>query len=237
MSAHAEAFGRDRWRIYKCEERLPVVNLGGTAVGTGLAAPRQFAFQVTEHLRGITGLAWLGRKTSSKRHRTHVFVEVSGILKACASNLLKVSGDLRLLFGPDAGIGELRLPPRQAGSSIMPGKVNPVIPEAVSQAAMAVMAHDQSITFAASLGNLELNAFLPSLPILSWEVLICSQCLFHSSAGFALPGWKPMRPMSQKRRWRDGISYRAHRYDRISGCAGNCCRSDGCRDRIRSHCT
>ncbi len=163
MSAYAEAFGRDRWRIYKCEERLRVVNLGGTAVGTGLAAPRQYIFQVTEQLRSITGLG-LARAENliEVTQNTDAFVEVSGILKACASNLLKVAGDLRFLSsGPDAGIGELRLPPRQAGSSIMPGKVNPVIPEAVSQAALAVMAHDQSITFAASLGNLELNAFLP----------------------------------------------------------------------------
>lgn len=163
MSAYAEAFGRDRWRIYKCEERLRVLNLGGTAVGTGLAAPRQFIFRVTEQLRSITGQG-LARAENliEATQNNDVFVEVSGILKACASNLLKVSGDLRLLSsGPDAGIGEIRLPPRQAGSSIMPGKVNPVIPEAVSQAAMAVMAHDQSITFAVSLGNLELNAFLP----------------------------------------------------------------------------
>lgn len=163
MSAYAEAFGRDRWRIYKCEERLRVLNLGGTAVGTGLAAPRQYIFRVTEHLRSITGLG-LARSENlvETTQNNDVFVEVSGILKACAGNLLKVAGDLRLLSsGPDAGIGELRLPPRQAGSSIMPGKVNPVIPEAVSQAAMVVMAHDQAITFAASLGNLELNAFLP----------------------------------------------------------------------------
>jgi aspartate ammonia-lyase len=163
MSAYAEAFGRDRWRIYKCEERLRVLNLGGTAVGTGLAAPRQYIFRVTEHLRSITGLGLArGENLIEVTQNNDVFVEVSGILKACASNLLKVAGDLRLLSsGPDAGIGEIRLPPRQAGSSIMPGKVNPVIPEAVSQAAMAVMAHDQSIAFAASLGNLELNAFLP----------------------------------------------------------------------------
>jgi aspartate ammonia-lyase len=93
---------------------------------------------------------------------TDVFVEVSGILKALASNLLKISTDLRLLSsGPDAGIGEIRLPERQAGSSIMPGKVNPVIPEAVSQAAMVVMGNDQVIAMACSMGNLELNAFLP----------------------------------------------------------------------------
>jgi aspartate ammonia-lyase len=163
MSAYAEAFGRDRWRIYKCEERLRVMNLGGTAIGTGLAAPRQYIFQVIEHLRSITGLG-VSRAENliEATQNTDVFVEVSGILKACASNLLKVATDLRIMSsGPDAGFGEICLPPRQAGSSIMPGKVNPVIPEAVSQAAMTVMANDQAITFACSMGNLELNAFLP----------------------------------------------------------------------------
>jgi aspartate ammonia-lyase len=163
MGAYAEAFARDRWRIYKCEERLRVVNLGGTAIGTGLSAPRQYIFRVVERLREITGLG-LARAENLVEctQNNDVFVEVSGILKACATNLLKVSGDLRLLSsGPDAGFGEIRLPPRQAGSSIMPGKVNPVIPEAVSQAAMAVMAHDQAIAQACAMGNLELTAFLP----------------------------------------------------------------------------
>ena len=163
MAAYAEAFARDRWRIYKCEERLRVVNLGGTAIGTGLAAPRQFIFRAIEHLRDVTNLG-LARAENlvEATQNTDVFVEVSGILKACASNLLKVATDLRLLSsGPDAGLGEIRLPARQAGSSIMPGKVNPVIPEAVSQAAMAVMANDQAIAQACSMGNLELNAFLP----------------------------------------------------------------------------
>jgi aspartate ammonia-lyase len=91
-----------------------------------------------------------------------VFVEVSGILRALASNLLKASNDLRLLSsGPNAGLGEIRLPPRQAGSSIMPGKVNPVIPEAVAQAALAVLGQDEALTYACSSGNLELNQFLP----------------------------------------------------------------------------
>jgi aspartate ammonia-lyase len=163
MAAYAEAFGRDRWRIYKCEERLRVVNLGGTAVGTGLSAPRQYIFRAIDHLRDITGLG-LARAENlvEATQNCDVFVETSGILKALASNLLKISGDLRLLSsGPDGGLGEIRLPARQAGSSIMPGKVNPVIPEAVSQAAMAVMANDQAITMACSMGNLELNAFLP----------------------------------------------------------------------------
>jgi aspartate ammonia-lyase len=163
MGAYAEAFARDRWRIYKCEERLRIVNLGGTAIGTGLSAPRQYIFRVVDRLRDITKLG-LSRAENLVEctQNADVFVEVSGILKACASNLLKVSTDLRLLSsGPDAGLGELRLPPRQAGSSIMPGKVNPVIPEAVSQAAMLVMSNDQALTQACSMGNLELNAFLP----------------------------------------------------------------------------
>jgi len=163
MSAYAEAFSRDRWRIYKCEERLRVVNLGGTAIGTGLGAPRQYIFTVVEHLREITGIGLArGENLIDATQNCDVCVEVSGILKALAANLLKVASDLRLMgSGPDAGLGELRLPERQAGSSIMPGKVNPVIPEAVSQAAILVMAYDQAIAQACALGNLELNAFLP----------------------------------------------------------------------------
>jgi aspartate ammonia-lyase len=179
MGAYAEAFARDRWRVYKCEERLRVVNLGGTAIGTGLSAPRQYIFRVVERLREITGLG-LARAENLVEctQNNDVFVEVSGILKACATNLLKVSSDLRLLSsGPDAGFGEIRLPPRQAGSSIMPGKVNPVIPEAVSQAAMAVMAHDQAIAQACAMGNLELNAFLPLIA----DVLLDSLDLLRNS--------------------------------------------------------
>ncbi len=163
MSTYAEALSRDRWRIYKCEERLRVVNLGGTAIGTGLGAPRQFIFRATDELRAITGIG-LARADNLQEATANadVFVEVSGILKALAATLWKVSSDLRLLAsGPDAGLGELRLPARQAGSSIMPGKVNPVIPEAVTQAAMQVLAHDQAVAMAAAAGSLELNPFLP----------------------------------------------------------------------------
>ncbi|MBK9795941.1 MAG: aspartate ammonia-lyase [Holophagaceae bacterium] len=163
MGAFAEALNRDRWRLAKCQERLRVVNLGGTAIGTGLAAPREFIFRVVEELREITGLG-LARAENlvEATQNADVFVEVSGLLKALATTLIKVSGDLRLLSsGPEAGLGELRLPPRQAGSSIMPGKVNPVIPEAVTQAAILAIAHDHALTFAASLGSLELNPFLP----------------------------------------------------------------------------
>ncbi len=163
MSAYAEAFNRDRWRIYKCEERLRVVNLGGTAIGTGLGAPKQFIFRVVDQLRENTNIG-LARAENliDATQNTDVFVEVSGILKAHASNLLKISNDLRLLSsGPDAGFGEINLPPMQAGSSIMPGKVNPVIPEAVAQTAILSFGNDQVITNAVSLGNLELNQFMP----------------------------------------------------------------------------
>ncbi|HDR52039.1 MAG TPA: aspartate ammonia-lyase, partial [Mariniphaga anaerophila] len=157
------AFNRDRWRIYKCEERLRVVNLGGTAIGTGLGAPRQFIFKVVDRLRENTNIG-LARSENliDGTQNTDVFVEVSGILKACASNLYKISNDLRLLSsGPDAGLGEINLPQKQAGSSIMPGKVNPVIPEAVAQAALLVFGNDMVITQACSAGNLELNQLMP----------------------------------------------------------------------------
>ena len=163
MGAFAEALNRDRWRLHQSEERLRVVNLGGTAIGTGLAAPRAYIFRVVDELRQVTGLG-LARAENlvEATQNADVFVEVSGLLKALASTLVKICGDLRLLAsGPEAGLGEIRLPPRQAGSSIMPGKVNPVIPEAVTQAALLVMGHDHALTMAVSLGSLELNPFLP----------------------------------------------------------------------------
>ena len=162
-SAWAEALGRDRWRVFKCEERLRVVNLGGTAIGTGLTAPRDYIFQVTETLRSVTGLG-LSRAENlvDATQNADVFVEVSGILKAHAVNLFKISSDLRLLAsGPHAGLGEIWLPAVQVGSSVMPGKVNPVICEAVGQAGLQAMAQDTAVTLAAQSGQLELNAFLP----------------------------------------------------------------------------
>ena len=163
MGAYAEALGRDRWRIYKCEERLRVVNLGGTAIGTGFAAPRQYIFRVVDTLRELTSIGFArAENLTEATQNADVFVEVSGIMTAAATSLFKICGDLRLLSsGPEAGIGEIRLPQRQAGSSIMPGKVNPVIPEAVTQVAMMVMGYDEAIGAAAAMGSLELNPFLP----------------------------------------------------------------------------
>jgi aspartate ammonia-lyase len=163
FGAYAEAINRDRWRIYKCEERLRAVNLGGTAIGTGLAAPRQYIFQAVENLRALTGIGFArAENLVDATQNADVFAEVSGLLKAHAVSLLKICSDLRLLAsGPEAGFGEIRLPARQAGSSLMPGKVNPVIPEAASQVAMLVMGHDATIAMACAAGSLELNPFLP----------------------------------------------------------------------------
>lgn len=163
FGAFAQGIARDRWRLYKIEERLRQVNLGGTAVGTGAHADRRYRYLVIEHLRNLTdiGLATAEYPMDITQNQD-VFVEVSGLLKSLAVNLMKIASDLRLMAsGPFGGLHEITLPTLQRGSTIMPGKVNPVIPEMVSQAAMRVIANDTAITLAASNGNFELNAFLP----------------------------------------------------------------------------
>jgi len=160
FSAFAEAFARDRWRTFKCEERLRVVNLGGTAVGTGLAAPRNYIFMVIEKLRDVTGLGLSrGENIMGETANADVYVEVSGILKAHAVNLIKISNDLRLMNF----LGEIHLPQLQTGSSIMPGKVNPVLAEAAIQVGMKVMANDAIVADAAARGTQQINEFLPLL--------------------------------------------------------------------------
>jgi len=165
FSAFAEAIARDRWRTFKCEERLRLVNLGGTAIGTGLTAPRTYIFRVIEVLRALTGMG-LARNENviDGTANADAFVEVSGILKASAANLSKIAGDLRLLHF----LGEITLPPLQAGSSIMPGKINPVMTEAVMQVAMAARANDGIVTDCAAHGTLQINEFMP---LLAWALL------------------------------------------------------------------
>jgi len=165
FGAFSEAIARDRWRIFKSRERIKVVNLGGTAIGTGLNAPRQYIFKAAEQLRKLTGLN-ISRSENlvDATQNLDPFVEISGMLKAYATNLLKISNDLRILAsGPGGGLEEILLPERQKGSSIMPGKVNPVMLEMIGQIAVKVMANDNIITQTASMGNLELNQFLPLL--------------------------------------------------------------------------
>jgi aspartate ammonia-lyase len=160
FSAFGEAMARDRWRTFKCEERLRVVNIGGTAVGTGLSSPRSYIFLVIEKLREITGLGLSrGENLLDATANTDPFVEVSGILKAHASNLIKIANDLRILHFS----GEIELPILQTGSSIMPGKVNPVAMEATIQAGLKIMANDFLVTEACSRSTLQINEFLPLL--------------------------------------------------------------------------
>lgn len=165
FGAWGEAIARDRWRVFKSRERIKTVNLGGTAIGTGLGAPRDYIFKVTDTLKRLTGLT-ISRAENlvDATQNTDQFAEISGILKACAANILKISNDIRLLSsGPEGGLAEVNLPPMQAGSTIMPGKVNPVICEAAAHAALRVIANDQVITLACGLGNLELNQHMPLL--------------------------------------------------------------------------
>jgi aspartate ammonia-lyase len=167
FGAYAQAIARDRWRLYKAEERLRQINLGGTAVGLpgrpGDSAERRWRFAVIEELRELTGIGLAAAEYPMDiTQNNDVFVEVSGLLKALAVNLMKIAGDLRLMnSGPRGGLGEISLAPLQAGSTVMPGKVNPVIPEMVIQTAIKVSANDHSITMAASRGEFELNAFTP----------------------------------------------------------------------------
>lgn len=163
MSAFAEAFARDRWRIYKCEERLRTVPLGGTAIGTGIAAPRKYIFSVVDVLCGLSNIGFArADNLVEATQNCDVFVEVSGLLCTCAASLQKCANDLRFLSsGPYAGIGEISLPECQSGSSIMPGKVNPVIPEAVIQNSMLVQGLHGTLCNAAASGHLELNPFMP----------------------------------------------------------------------------
>ncbi|MFB3895322.1 MAG: aspartate ammonia-lyase [bacterium] len=158
FGAFAEAIARDRWRTFKSEERLRVINLGGTAVGTGLTAPRSYIFLVTEKLRDITGLGLTrGENVLDQTANADCFVEVSGMLKAHASNLIKIADDLRLMNL----LGEIELPKVQPGSSIMPQKVNPVILEAAIQTGLKVIGNDLMITEAASRSSFQINEFMP----------------------------------------------------------------------------
>jgi aspartate ammonia-lyase len=164
FGAYAQAIARDRWRLYKIEERLRQVNLGGAAVGLSPdPLARKYRFAVIEELRELTGMGLaVAEYPMDLTQNADVFVEVSGLLKALAVNLTKISRDLRLMnSGPRGGLGEITLAPMQAGSTIMPGKVNPVIPEMTIQVALRVMANDGAIATAAALGEFELNAFSP----------------------------------------------------------------------------
>jgi aspartate ammonia-lyase len=163
FSAWAEAISRDRQRLEKTQERLREINLGGTAVGTGLNAHPDFSMKAIGFLNQISKLSLIkANNMFENTQNCDVFANASGALKILAINLRKIANDLRLLaMGPRAGIGEIILPPLQQGSSIMPGKINPVMCEYLEGIAIDVIGKDASIAFSCSSGLLELNHLLP----------------------------------------------------------------------------
>ncbi|QQX85796.1 aspartate ammonia-lyase [Cupriavidus necator] len=163
FSTYAVMLGEDEARLREAAMLICEINLGATAIGTGITAHPSYAPVVLRRLREITGIPLeTAPNLIEATQDCGSFVQLSGVLKRVAVKLSKTCNDLRLLSsGPRAGLGEINLPPMQAGSSIMPGKVNPVIPEVVNQIAFEVIGNDITVSFAAEAGQLQLNAFEP----------------------------------------------------------------------------
>jgi aspartate ammonia-lyase len=162
FSTYNEALSRDWWRVSKCSERIKQVNLGGGAIGTGLSLPRFFIMEVVPELRSITGLTIAhSENLCDATSNMDKWVEIHATLKAHAVNLEKMSSDFRLLSSDLVGNKTISIPERQVGSSIMPGKINPVIPEFVISSAHKIYSNDVLISSLAGQGTLELNPYLP----------------------------------------------------------------------------
>jgi len=163
FSTYAVMLGEDEERLKEAAMLIREINLGATAIGTGINAHPEYAPLVCRRLSEITGIPLITSPNLIEATQDcGSFVQLSGVLKRVAVKLSKSCNDLRLLSsGPRAGLGEINLPPMQAGSSIMPGKVNPVIPEVVNQIAFEVIGNDVTVSFAAEAGQLQLNAFEP----------------------------------------------------------------------------
>ena len=172
FSAYAQAIKRDKQRFTKAIKELSTLNMGGTAIGTGINAQKEYIKNIVPNVEKVTGLELVqAEDLVDATQNLDCFIYVSGIIKACAVNLSKMANDLRLMSsGPRTGFNEINLPPKQNGSSIMPGKINPVIPEVINQISFNVIGNDTTITLAAEAGQLELNAFEP----------IIFYCLFES---------------------------------------------------------
>lgn len=161
--AYATMIERDIDRMAKAKKEMYTVNMGATAIGTGINTSEYYFDHIVPTLAKVSGYPLVqADDLFDATENLDGFVRVSSCLKACAVNLSKMCNDLRILAsGPKAGFGEITLPAMQNGSSIMPGKVNPVIPEVVSQVAFHIIGHDVTITMAAEAGQMELNAFEP----------------------------------------------------------------------------
>lgn len=165
FGAYARVIKRDIKRIEATRDNLLFVNLGATAVGTGLNADPDYVQRAMYHLERISHYPiCIADHLVDGTQNTDCYTEISATLKICMTNVSKIANDLRLMAsGPRAGLNEINLPPRQPGSSIMPGKVNPVIPEMINQIAFQVIGNDQTITLASEAGQLELNVMEPVL--------------------------------------------------------------------------
>jgi aspartate ammonia-lyase len=169
FSTYAVMLEEDEARLREARALIQEINLGATAIGTGINAPAGYTELACRYLAEESGIPVVKAKNLVEATQdTGAFVQLSGVLKRVATKLSKTCNDLRLLSsGPQAGFGDIRLPPRQAGSSIMPGKVNPVIPEVVNQVAFEVIGNDMTVTMASEAGQLQLNAFEP---IMGWSL-------------------------------------------------------------------
>ncbi|OWP60931.1 aspartate ammonia-lyase [Bacillus velezensis] len=165
FEAYSRVLERDIKRIKQSRQHLYEVNMGATAVGTGLNADPRYIEQVVKHLADISGLPLVGAgHLVDATQNTDAYTEVSAALKVCMMNMSKIANDLRLMAsGPRAGLAEISLPARQPGSSIMPGKVNPVMAELINQIAFQVIGNDNTICLASEAGQLELNVMEPVL--------------------------------------------------------------------------
>ncbi|QRG65614.1 aspartate ammonia-lyase [Brevibacillus choshinensis] len=165
FEAYRRVLERDIKRIKQSRQHLYEVNMGATAVGTGLNADPRYITTVVQQLADITGFPLTGAEhLVDATQNTDAYTEVSAALKVCMMNMSKVANDLRLMAsGPRAGLGEISLPARQPGSSIMPGKVNPVMAEVINQVAFQVIGNDHTICLASEAGQLELNVMEPVL--------------------------------------------------------------------------
>ena len=180
FTAFAHTMLEDVDRLTEAQALIREINMGATAIGTGITSTRGYAESVRGHLSRITGLELItAPDLVEATSDTGVFVQLSGVLKRCAVKLSKICNDLRLLSsGPRAGLGEINLPPMQPGSSIMPGKVNPVIPEVVNQVCFDIIGGDVTVTLAAEGGQLQLNVFEPIIAyrLLSGMVILTRAC-------------------------------------------------------------
>ncbi|GAE06088.1 aspartate ammonia-lyase [Paenibacillus sp. JCM 10914] len=163
FGAYANVLSRDIKRIERAAEGLLTVNMGATAVGTGLNATPEYMQSVVQHLHEQTGFALVqAEDLVDATQNTDAYMELSAALKVCAVNISKMCNDIRLMAsGPRAGLNELNVPPRQPGSSIMPGKVNPVMAEVMNQIAFQVIGNDHTISLACEAGQFELNVMVP----------------------------------------------------------------------------